>query len=211
MSIPPEATVLLLAQWHAGDGAALGRLIDLHMPWLAEHVQRRLGQFLRAHAEPMDYLQDTILAFLRDAPRFQVRDGTHFRALLARIAENSLRDRHDWFRRKRRDLARNAEMPTDSVLCLDSALRNSSTPSRNAARNETRDWVRLALELLAGDDRRILVARDYENRSFEDIGADFGLTPNAARMRWTRAVARLADAMKELRAGRVPTAAADGT
>lgn len=204
MTTGREETVELLAQWHAGDEAALGKLLTLHLPWLAAQIESRVGAFLRSHADTTDYLHDVVLAFLRDAPKFQVRDGTHLRSLLVRIAEHSLRDRNDWYRAKRRDLARNVPMPSDSVLDLHSGCQVSSTPSRHAARDETRDWIRLALELLDGADRKILIERDYEKRSFEEIGAALNLTAGAARMRWSRAIQRLTEAVQTLRTGRLP-------
>jgi RNA polymerase sigma factor (sigma-70 family) len=201
-----DATPQLLERWHQGDERALGELVELHLPWLRGQVDRRLGPALREQGEVEDYLQDAMLDFLRDAPRFVVRDGAQFRALLARVLENTLRDRNDWFRAKRRDLARKAALPTESVLSLDPALQRSTTPSRDATRNEVRDWVRLGLELLEAEDRKIILAREYEDRSFVEIGTELGMSANAVRMRWVRAVARLAEVMKELRAGTVPPA-----
>ena len=77
----------------------------------------------------------------------------------------------------------------------------------DASRTETRDWVRLALELLEAEDRKILIEREYEDRSFVDIGNDLGMTANATRMRWVRAVARLAELMRELQGGRIQSEA----
>ena len=199
-----DTTPLLLDRWHRGDEAALAALVELHLPWLREHVDKRLGQFLRRHGDADDYLQDAVLDFLRDAPRFQVRDGAQLRGLLARVVENTLRDKNDWFRAKRRDLGKNDTLPTDSVLALDPALQRSTTPSKDATRNEVRDWVRLGLELLEAEDRKIILAREYEDRSFVAIGEELGMTANAVRMRWVRAVARLAEVMKDLRGGTVP-------
>lgn len=203
-----DTTPLLLERWHRGDDQALPALVELHLPWLREHVQRRLGPFLRRHGEAEDYLQDAVLDFLRDAPRFQVRDGAQLRGLLARVVENTLRDKNDWYRAKRRDLARSATVPSDSVLALDPALQRSTTPSRDATRNEIRDWVRLGLELLEAEDRKVILAREYEDRSFVEIGAELGMTANAVRMRWVRAVARLAEVMQQLKNGTLPD---DGT
>jgi len=206
-----DTTPLLLERWHRGDDQALADLVELHLPWLREHVQRRLGPFLRRHGEAEDYLQDAVLDFLRDAPRFQVRDGAQLRGLLARVVENTLRDKNDWFRAKRRDLARSATVPSDSVLALDPALQRSTTPSRDATRNEIRDWVRLGLELLEAEERKVILAREYEDRSFVEIGAELGMTANAARMRWVRAVARLAEVMQQLKNGTLPDDGTAGT
>lgn len=199
-----DATPILLRRWHDGDERALAELVAAHLPWLRARIERRLGPFLRARGDADDYLQDVVLDFLRDGPRFVVRDAAQLRALLARIAENTLRDRNDWFRAKRRKMGSNVTLSRDSVLPLDPAMQRNTTPSQHASKDEERQWVRLALELMDGEDRAILVAREYEDRSFVDLGAELGMTPNAVRMRWTRAIARLADVMKELQAGRVP-------
>lgn len=193
----------LLQRWHAGDAEALGRLVEAQLPWLRQHVERRLGAFLRERGDAGDYLHDALLDFLRDGPRFQVRDEAQFRGLLVRVLENTLRDRNDWFRAQRRHLAGGAERRAESVLDLHSGLAVSSTPSRQAGREEQRAWVRLALELLDPEDRKIILGRDYEKRPFAEIGAELGLAAAAVRMRWTRAVGRLAQTLLKLRAGHV--------
>lgn len=197
-------TKALLGRWHQGDTEALARLVELHLTWLEQHVRSRLGTFLSRHADPVDYLQDAMLDFLRDAPRFQVGTETQFRGLLARVVEHTLLDRNEWFRRKRRDMARNTPLPTDSVLGLDPSFQRSETPSREVAAREQRDWVRLAMELLPPADRRLLVLREWDKRSFGEIGAELGLNEAAARMRWVRAVNRLGEAMRNLQKGVLP-------
>jgi len=195
------STQELLQRWHAGDGAALAALVEASLPWLRQHVERRLGAFLRDRGDAGDYLHDALLDFLRDGPRFLVRDERQFRGLLVRVIENTLRDKNDWFRAKRRNLGGTAV--TGSVLDLQSGLAVTSTPSRGAAREEGRAWVRLALELLDPEDRKVILGRDYEGRSFAEIGTELGMTADAARMRWNRAVGRLAQTMLKLRAGDV--------
>ena len=90
------------------------------------------------------------------------------------------------------------------MLSLDPALQRSTTPSRIAKATEVRDWVRLGLELLEAEDRKIILAREYDDRSFVAIGDELGMTANAVRMRWVRAVGRLASLLKDLQAGRLP-------
>ena len=199
---PPSIQDLLL-RWNAGDQEALGLLVEASLPWLRAHVERRLGGFLRDRGDVNDYLHDALLDFLRDGPRFCVRDEHQFRGLLVRVIENTLRDKNDWFRAKRRNLNREAAMPSDSVLDLQSGAVVTSTPSRMASADENRAWVRLALELLDPEDRKIILGRDYDGRSFVEIGEELGLTAAAVRMRWTRAVGRLAQTMLQLRSGEI--------
>ncbi|MBI5852909.1 MAG: sigma-70 family RNA polymerase sigma factor [Planctomycetes bacterium] len=195
----------LFARWQAGDDAALTELLRLELPWLRGHVAERLGPRLRAKDETQDHVQDALVEFLRDAPRFRVESRAQLRALLSRVVENNLRDKDDWYRARRRAMHRESPLPTETVLQLGVAQPTQTTPSAAASSSEWSAWVRLALEFLDPDDRRILVLREWDDRSFVEIGEMFGMTPNAVRMRWTRAVGRLADRVRELQAGRIGT------
>lgn len=192
-------TVTLLQRWHAGDRAALDTLLARDMPWIREHVERRLGQLLRAKGEADDYVQDAVIEVLRYGPRFLIADRERFRGLLARIVENTLRDQHDWYTAKRREIGRERPLPDGSVLALDGAARSVTRPSEHAVRNERESWVRLALELLAPEDRKVILLRQWDKRTFEEIAVEFGCTPDAARMRFNRALPRLAEKVAELR------------
>ncbi|MBK8979334.1 MAG: sigma-70 family RNA polymerase sigma factor [Planctomycetes bacterium] len=195
----PTATLDLLRRHATGDREALAELLRRELPWLREFVSRRLGAHLRAKDETMDQVQDAMVDFLRDAPRFVVGDLAQFRALLARVVENNLRDRDAWFRARRRAMAAEQPLPSESVLQI--ASDSVTTPTQAAAESEWRAWVRLAMELMDPADRRLLVLREWDARSFVEIGELEGMTPNAVRMRWTRAVARLADRIEKLRRG----------
>lgn len=198
----PE-TVELLLRWHSGDRAALDTLLERDLPWIHNVVRRRLGRHLRAKAETQDFVQDAIVEFLRYGPRVMVSDRKQFRALLARIVENVIRGQHDWFTARRRALSRERPLPADSVLRLDAGVERGPSPSQAA---DQRDWealVRLALELLEGGDREVIVLREFEQTSFGSIGAKLGVSEDAARMRFYRAVLRLSDTIQKLRRGRL--------
>ena len=48
-------TMDLLLRWHEGDRAALDELIARDLPWIEQHVRRRLGPALRARGDTQDY------------------------------------------------------------------------------------------------------------------------------------------------------------
>ena len=85
-------THVLLTRCHHGDRAALDKLLARDLGWLRQHVRSRLGSLLRAKGEVDDYVQEAMVEILRYGPRFVVSDKLQFRALLARITENVLRD-----------------------------------------------------------------------------------------------------------------------
>lgn len=195
----------LLRRWHAGDARALDELLALHLPWIRDRVHKRLGAALREKAETGDIVQDSLLQFLRYGPRFVIGTDEQFRKLLARIVENVLRDKLDFFSARRRQMAREQPLGSDTVLSLDPPRAEViDTPSQAAAREEDEAWMRLALELLDPDERRLLVLREWDDLSFREIGERLGISDSAAKMRHHRAIASLAHLMSSLRKGQLP-------
>ena len=201
MTSSPDQTMELLRRWHAGDHQALDDLVARELPWIRDYVQGRLGPLLRARGEVDDYVQEAMLDVLRYGPRFVTDHPAAFRRLLSRIVENTLRDMADWHGAERRALHRERQLPSDSVLHLDRPFETVTRPSEAAERNEQTAWVALAMELLDPDDRRVILLRQWEGLEFADVGQRLGLTEDAARMRFQRALPRLARRLDELRAG----------
>jgi RNA polymerase sigma-70 factor (ECF subfamily) len=202
MDAEPD-TVQLLRRWHGGDRKALDALLERDLPWIRERVRRRLGPLLKAKGETEDFVQDAVLEVLRYAPPFVLGDRAQFRALLARIAENVLRDRHDRYAALRRALHRERPLPAGADLDLGPPCDSSLRPSRMAERGEWERWVRLGLELLDPDERELVLLREWDGLRFPEIGARLGVSEDAARMRFHRALAHLADRILRLRSGRV--------
>jgi RNA polymerase sigma factor (sigma-70 family) len=208
MRSDPSATDVLLRRSHGGDRAALDVLIAANLDWVCERVHDRLGPLLRAKGETQDYVQDVVLDVLRSGPRFVTADQAQFRALLCRIVENVLADHWHGLHAQRRDVSRERPLPSDSVLELDAPSAGTTRPAEAAARAEETEWIRLALELLPAADRQILWLREWSGRAFPDIARELGIAEDAARMRFQRAVPRLAEQLERLRAGRLADALA---
>jgi RNA polymerase sigma-70 factor (ECF subfamily) len=206
MSAGADATDLLLRSTHAGDSRALERLLAANLDWVRQRVRGRLGGVLRDRGQTDDYVQDVVVDVLRSGPRFVTGDQQQFRALLVRIVENVLSDHWHWLHAQRRSVER--EVPGDA-LELDGPPAASTRPSEAAARAEDAQWIRLAMELLPADDRQVLFLREWEGLSFPRIAAALGIAEDAARMRFQRAVPRLARKLDLLRAGRLAAALAD--
>jgi RNA polymerase sigma-70 factor (ECF subfamily) len=196
-------TVQLLQRWHAGDRDALGALLRRDLPWIESHVRSRLGAPLRAKVETGDILQEAVVEFLQYGPRFLLADRGHFRALLARIVENTIRAQHDRFTAQRRAMHREEPLPADGIVQLDPGAAGPLRPSQAAEAAEWKGLVRLALELLAPGEREVLLLRDWDDLSFEEIGRRLGIAADAARMRYHRSLARLAGKVEQARGGKV--------
>lgn len=196
-----DQTLELLQRWHRGDQDALKELLRRDLPWIRDRLHRRLGDLLRQRGDTEDYLHEVVLEVMRYTPQFLVSSGDTFRRLLTQITENMLRDKHDFFSRRRRSVAKEQPLPDSAVLCLDARARSATSPSQGAVRNEEEAWVRFALDLLVPEDRSVIVLREYERMPFGEIGAKLGIAENTARMRFQRALGRLADKVAALRRG----------
>ena len=194
-------TSRFLKQWNAGDPKGLDAVIKCHLPWIHAQVRRRLGPMLRGKAETCDFVQDALVEFLRYGPRFTISDGALFRALLLKIMENTLRHKHKWFTARRRDIARENPLPSDTILYLDPPHGSVKTPSQSAVGREEEAWIRLGVELLDSEYREVLILRKWENLSFDEIGTRLGISANAAKMKHRRAVSRLAEYVWDLQCG----------
>lgn len=199
-------TAELLLRWANGDQDALAALVAQDAPWIEQQVRRKLGNHLRRRADTQDIVQDTLVTILRTGPRFVCSDRSHLRALLARMVLNTIYAEAHHQTAARRDVRREetaAPVGSGSVLILDRQAASITAPSAAAAEAETRDWLRLALELLDPDDRNTILWREYESLSFAEVAARLGVAEDAARMRFARALPKLARKLKALRAGQL--------
>jgi RNA polymerase sigma factor (sigma-70 family) len=193
----------LLRRWHAGDERALSELVARDLPWLRAEALRRMGGELRSRQDADDVVQQALLHVLQHGPRFEVVDDEHYRAILLRIVENTIRKLIRDGRRHKRWAGREEPLPSGSVVAL---AASATRPSAAADRNERRAWVQLALELLDSGDREIVLQRQWHGLPFVAIGERLGIAEDAARRRFERAVGRLARTVGRLRAGEVARA-----
>jgi RNA polymerase sigma factor (sigma-70 family) len=212
MADPPASeTLVLLRSWHDGDRQALEQLLERDLPFVRDYVAARMGALLRARVEVDDIVHEAMIAALRYTPKFLVSEREHFRALLARITENVLRDNADRFQAQKRDARRERPTPSDSMLHLDPSLSMPTRPSQAASRNEERGWVRLAIDLLSPEDRQMILWHDYDDLSFDEIATQLGKKKDAVRMRFARLLPQLARKIEQLKAGRLAEALGDAS
>jgi RNA polymerase sigma-70 factor, ECF subfamily len=190
----------LLRRWHRGDEAALQELLVRELPWVKDQVSRRMGGELRRRADADDVVQQALLDVFRHGPRFEVGDIEHYRALMMRIVENTIRKMIRDGRRAKRWAGREEPLPSGSVVVLTAGV---TRPASAADRNERRAWLHLSLELLDPADREIVLGRQWHGHSFPELGEQLGISEEAARKRFERAVAKLAQLVAKLRAGRL--------
>jgi RNA polymerase sigma-70 factor, ECF subfamily len=194
----PE-TLLLLRRFASGDPDALADLMARHRDELRLFVARRLDSQLRARIDPSDVVQEAQMDICRRLPDFLERQPMPFHLWLRKIAyEHLLMLRRRHVEAARRATGREAPLPDPSVLLLArQLLAGGSTPSQNLHRRDLARRVRQAVAQLAEADREILFMRNCEGFSYQEVGCLLGISNDAARQRYGRALVRLHQLLAE--------------
>lgn len=195
-----DETVTLLQRWHDGDRAALLRLLDRDREWIEGNVRSRRGPLLREFEETGDGVQELMLRAMQYAPRFLVANRGQFRALVARMIRHLLVDRSRSARRAPRPLTVSETDATGARLNL-TADEAVTPPAQAAARSEELGWMRLGLEFLPAEERRLIKLRTFEELDFAGVGRELAVPANTARMRFNRGLLRLAGIIERLKQG----------
>ena len=153
---------LVLAH-RAGDSHAFEELFDRYREPIWRFFRRRVADPPRAE----ELSQETFLALLRSARRYEPRST--FRSYLFGIVCNLLSALR---REQRREMA----APLDAI--------DIAAPGCDAA---TLLWVREGLAGLDEKDREVLMLREYEQLSYEEIATVAGIAVGTVRSRLFRA------------------------
>ncbi|MBN1178329.1 MAG: RNA polymerase sigma factor [Anaerolineae bacterium] len=162
----------LVEQAQAGDEAAFNLLCDRYLP----RVYSRLRAMVPLDAVE-DVTQEVFIAALRGLNRFGGRST--FRTWLAAIVRHKAAD---YFRAQGRQPD---TIPLDAGEAMHGAVDKW----------EDRTVVRLALQRLPPDYQEILLLRFAEGLPFKTIAEELGISLEAAKSRYRRAVAAAAQEM----------------
>jgi RNA polymerase sigma-70 factor, ECF subfamily len=170
--------------------------LDRFRPWLVLLARTQLAGRLGRKLDASDVAQQALLEACRALPRFRGSTEAELAAWLRSILTGVLGDE---FRRyhatQARDLAREVslEMELDgSSQRLGQLLADSSpSPSAEAARHEQEVLLADALSRLPEDYREVIVLRNLEGLSHEEVAARMGRAVGAVRMLWLRALSCL--------------------
>jgi RNA polymerase sigma-70 factor (ECF subfamily) len=195
----PDLGVLLQSA-RAGEGAALGRLLEAYRNYLTLLARLQVGRRLQGKVEESDLVQETFLEAHRDFARF--RGATEgelmgwLRQILASNLADAVRRYHGTSRRNvrlERDLA--AQLDQSSQALDRGLVDRSASPSERAARRERAVLLADALEQLPTAYRQVLILRHLEELSFPDVARRMGRTLDSVKNLWVRALARVRDVL----------------
>jgi RNA polymerase sigma factor (sigma-70 family) len=190
----------------AASDESLNEILKRHLPWIQSVASRKLSNFRRSKGETGDIVQEAIIQFIKYGPRIRLSNDEQLRALLYRIVENTIRDQYAWFTAQRRAMAKERPLPPDTMLNLDPPAVRQETPSQVAQQHEDEAWMRLGLELLVPEDRKVILLHYWQDLSFQKIADDLGISKSGAYQKYLLAMCNLVEKIQALQSGRIDEA-----
>jgi RNA polymerase sigma-70 factor (ECF subfamily) len=188
----------LLNEVRAGDDAAVDRLLARHRSAVRRMVQLRMDPVLARRVDASDIAQDVLVEAHRRLRQYLKNPLMPFHLWLRQMAKDRLIDAHRRHRvAARRSLDR--EQPLDVRLPGDQSTRNIAlelcddqlTPAAAATWRELKRRFEVACRQLEPQDQEIVMMRHFEQLSNAEAAQALELSPQAASMRYLRAIRRL--------------------
>ncbi len=189
----------LVARAIRGDSEALTELLEQEGPIVRQRLEAKIGIAWRSVLDADDVMQVSYMEAFLQVNRFQPAGPGAFRAWLAQIAENNMRDAIKSLERaKRPDPRKRVHGPPgeESFVALVEVLgATNSTPSKHAARGEVKTAIDAALAKMPADYSRVITLYDLECRSAQEVAAVMGRSTGAIFMLRARAHDRLREVL----------------
>jgi RNA polymerase sigma-70 factor (ECF subfamily) len=180
----------LVRRARGGDQEAARVLFERYEDVLRRRVRRRLPAVVRRRVGDSDVLQEAFLVAFRRLKEFEARDPDSLRKWLDRIVEHKVRDEiRRYLGTKKRSVRR--EVGLSAVSPVSEPKDQAPSPGSEAAAAEERVRVLREIDAMDAADREILRLVHAQGLAFREAGERLGIAPDAARMRHTRALARL--------------------
>jgi len=188
----------LLHRARHGDEHELGRLLTLYRNYLTILATTQLDARLRRRVSPSDLVQEAMLGAYRDFGKFRGGSERELLAWLRQILINCLHHAYEaHIQAGRRDIRREVSLDDmkraldRSVVRLAHVLADQGpSPSEPARDRERAVAIADQLAKLRPDDRDVIVLRNLQGLSFEEVAERMGRKPGAVRMLWLRAIER---------------------
>lgn len=183
------AWAALIKAARGGSNEALGDLFAVCRDYLLLVANTELGRNLRAKVGASDVVQDALFEAQGSFGRFHGDGRLQLLAWLRAILLHKLANaRRHYCQTSKRDASR--EVSWDDLAdggAWDVPLDDSS-PSQLIRAGEAQAALRHVLDSMPELLRRVVELRNWDRRTFADIGQELGYTTEGARKLWFRAI-----------------------
>jgi RNA polymerase sigma-70 factor (ECF subfamily) len=192
-------TQRLLEQARAGASGAVNRLLERHRAYLCRFVELRLDPQLQARVDPSDVVQEAQMEAVRRLDAYLGDAPMPFRLWLRQIAQDRLLMlRRHHLGTQRRSVTCEAALPDESSRTFArQLLADGSSPSTRLTAGEQAQRVRRAVAQLPEADREVVLLRNFEGLSNQEVAQLLQIQPATASQRYGRALLRLRKLLDE--------------
>jgi RNA polymerase sigma-70 factor (ECF subfamily) len=178
-----EKQLVRLAQ--NGTEAAFEELVRRHQ----QRVFALVGSILRRKEDVEDVVQQVFIKVYVSIKRFDMRAA--FSTWLYKIAVNEC---WDYLRKKKvRPLVYESDLADEQIARLDAIVSAERPPQAPNDRAEVKELLEWMLAKLPDEDRQLLVLKEMEGFSVQELAEILGLNVNTVKVRLFRARGRLMD------------------
>lgn len=170
----------LVQECAAGNEDACTRLVTDHQRMVYQLALHLLGD----PQEALDLSQEVFLKVFRTLPQF--RGHSTLRTWIYRIVVNQASNRQRWWRRRRRS----QQVAIEEHTAVHGELpdgRERSMPDRVLQEHETSDRVWRAMDSLPFEQRAVIVLREIDGLSYEEIATSLEIAVGTVKSRLARA------------------------
>lgn len=169
----------LIQRCARGDEDAYAELVDEHQRMVYQLAMNLLGD----HNEALDLSQDVFLNVFRTIDGF--RGQSSLRTWIYRIVINQAKNRQRWWRRR----YKSHQVSLDEHIRNNGELRGGGflEPDRVLGQKLLAERLQSALDSLPFDQRSVIVLREVDGLSYEEIAYSMGVALGTVRSRLARA------------------------
>ncbi len=179
-------TAELVRAWRGGDPQAFNRLVLLYQ----SRIYNLALNYVKTNEEAKDLAQDIFVTVFKSLPN--LRDENKFSAWLHQLALNHCRNR---YRKLRRRGYFNSTSVDDD---FGAELAAPDDPSRNLEQKERNALVRATIAAMPEAEKEILILRDLQELSYEEISETLGVPLGTVKSKLNRARLTFKNRIKHL-------------
>ena len=191
----------LIERARQGDAECRDRLFELCRGYLGFAARAQVESWLRVKVDSSDLVQQTMLEAHRDFDRFQGHSEQEWLAWLRKILAHNVADfirhyRGTAKRQVRREVPFRDPAASSAFGAAEPAAPDA-TPSQELARLDDELRVTTALAKLTPDYQEVIMLRNLQRLSFNEVAEQMDRSRPAVQMLWMRAIKKLQEAMEE--------------
>ena len=174
----------------AGDNKAFDELVQLHQRFVFNLCYRLLGDYDEAN----DCAQDVFVSVFRSLKNF--RFESTFRTWLYRVTANTCKNRMRSLEYRIRSRRVRMDVENENGYKATEIRDNRPSPAGELNSKELGRLIRAAINRLPADQKLVVVLRDMEGRTYDEIMEITGLKQGTLKSKLSRARLRLRQALE---------------